>query len=161
MRVGINGMGRIGRLALRAAMGAMQRADDDPRGANRLDIAHVNEVKGGAAVCAHLLEFDSLHGRWRQGISSNGESITIGNRRIGFSAASVPGEVAWGDLGCEVVLECTGKFLKPDQLQGYFDRGVKRVIVAAPVKDPAALNVVVGVNDDRYEPAEHRLLTAA
>src|SRR5262249_7321059 len=62
---------------------------------------------------------------------------------------------------CELVLECTGKFLKLDQLQGYFDRGVRRVIVAAPVKDPAALNVVVGVNDDRYDPREHRLLTAA
>ena len=71
------------------------------------------------------------------------------------------GRVPWGDLGCDIVLECTGKFLKPDQLQGYFERGVRRVIVAAPVKDPAALNVVVGVNDDRYDPAEHRLLTAA
>jgi glyceraldehyde 3-phosphate dehydrogenase len=69
--------------------------------------------------------------------------------------------VPWGDLGCDLVPECTGKFLKPDQLQGYFDRGVRNVIVAAPVKDPAALNVVVGVNDDRYDPAEHRLLTAA
>src|SRR6202035_86226 len=78
-----------------------------------------------------------------------------------FTANPAPGDVAWGDLGCDVVLECTGEFLKPDQLQGYFDRGVRRVIVAAPVKDPAALNVVVGVNDDRYDPAEHRLLTAA
>ena len=162
MRVGINGMGRIGRLALRAALGAMHRPADDPRSGNRLDIAHVNEVKGGAAVAAHLLEFDSLHGRWRQNIAAEGDgAIVIGNRRIGFSAAGQPGEVAWGDLGCEVVLECTGKFLKPDQLRGYFDRGVRRVIVAAPVKDPAALNVVVGVNDDRYDPAEHRLLTAA
>ena len=162
MRVGINGMGRIGRLALRAAMGAMDRGADDPRAGNRLDIAHVNEVKGGAAVTAHLLEFDSLHGRWRQNIGSDGEyAITIGNHRMGFSGASAPGEVPWGDLGCEVVLECTGKFLRPEQLQGYFDRGVKRVIVAAPVKDPAALNVVVGVNDDRYEPREHKLLTAA
>jgi glyceraldehyde-3-phosphate dehydrogenase (arsenate-transferring) len=161
MRVAVNGMGRIGRLALRAALGGMQRPDEDPRGANRLDIAHINEIKGGAAVAAHLLEFDSLHGRWRQNFSAEDDALTIGNRRIGFSAASVPGEIPWGDLGCEVVLECTGKFLKPDQLQGYFDRGVKRVIVAAPVKDPAALNVVVGVNDDRYEPAEHRLLTAA
>jgi glyceraldehyde 3-phosphate dehydrogenase len=162
MRVGINGMGRIGRLALRAAMGAMDRPDGDPRAGNRLDIAHLNEVKGGAAGTAHLLEFDSLHGRWRQSINADGEdTVVIGNRRIGFSAVSLPGEVAWGDLGCDVVLECTGKFLKPDQLQGYFDRGVKRVIVAAPVKDPAALNVVVGINDDRYEPKEHRLLTAA
>jgi len=162
MRVGINGMGRIGRLALRSALGAMHRLEDDPRAGNRLDIAHVNEIKGDAAVAAHLLEFDSLHGRWRSNLSADGnDAIVIGNRRIGFSAASLPGEVPWGDLGCEIVLECTGRFLKPDQLQGYFDRGVRRVIVAAPVKDPAALNVVVGVNDDRYDPGEHRLLTAA
>jgi glyceraldehyde 3-phosphate dehydrogenase len=162
MRVGINGMGRIGRLALRASLGAIDRPHDDPRAGNRLDLVHVNEVRGGAAVTAHLLEFDSLHGRWHQKFGAeDDQAIIIGNRRIGFSAASLPGEVAWGDLGCDIVLECTGKFLKPDQFQGYFDRGVHRVIVAAPVKDPAALNVVVGVNDDRYDPGEHRLLTAA
>jgi glyceraldehyde 3-phosphate dehydrogenase len=162
MRVGINGMGRIGRLALRASLGGMDRPADDPRAGNRLDIGHVNEVRGGAAVTAHLLEFDSLHGRWRQKFTAeDDQALVIGNRQIGFSAASLPGEVAWGDLGCDIVLECTGKFLKPDQLQGYFDRGVHRVIVAAPVKDAAALNVVVGVNDDRYDAAEHRLLTAA
>ncbi len=162
MGVGINGMGRIGRLALRAALGAPDRPGDDPRRGSRLDVVHVNEVKGGAAVAAHLLEFDSLHGRWRQKFGAEDDrAIVIGNRRIGFSAASLPGEVPWGDLGCDIVLECTGKFLKWDQLQGYFDRGVRRVIVAAPVKDPAALNIVVGVNDDRYDPAEYRLLTAA
>src|SRR5579872_2151189 len=162
MGVGINGMGRIGRLALRAALGAIERPTDDPRAGNRLDVAHVNELKGGAAVAAHLLEFDSLHGRWRQSIAAEDDrAIVIGNRRVGFSAAASPGEVPWGDLGCDVVLECTGKFREPDQLQGYFQRGVKRVIVAAPVKDAAALNVVVGVNDDRYEPKQHRLLTAA
>jgi glyceraldehyde 3-phosphate dehydrogenase len=161
MAVGINGMGRIGRLALRAACGAIDRPPDDPRRGNRLDIVHVNELKGDAAVTAHLLEFDSLHGRWRQEIGGDGGTIRIGDRRLGFTGAALPCDVPWGDLGCEIVLECTGKFLKPDQLQGYFDRGVRRVIVAAPVKDPAALNVVVGVNDDRYDPAEHRLLTAA
>jgi glyceraldehyde 3-phosphate dehydrogenase len=162
MRVGINGMGRIGRLALRAAFGAMERPADDPRAGNRLDVVHVNEVKGGAEVTSHLLEFDSLHGRWRQPFEvEDDRAILIGNRRIGFTAAPTPAEVPWGDLGCDVVLECTGKFLNPDQLQGYFDRGVRRVIVAAPVKDPAALNVVVGVNDHRYEPDQHRLLTAA
>ena len=162
MRVGINGMGRIGRLALRAAFGAIYRPAEDPRGGNVLDIVHVNELKGGAVTAAHLLEFDSIHGRWRErfGVEDD-RAIHIGNRRIGFSAAATPESVAWGDLGCDIVLECTGKFLKPDQLQGYFDRGVKRVIVAAPVKDPAALNVVVGVNDTLYDPAQHRLLTAA
>ncbi len=162
MRVGINGMGRVGRLALRAAFGGIPRPAEDPRGGNRLDIVHVNELKGGAAAAAHLLEFDSLHGRWREAFGvEDDRAIRIGNWRIGFSAAASPGEVAWGDLGCDVVLECTGKFLTPDKLDGYFERGVRRVIVAAPVKDKAALNVVVGVNDAQYEPARHRLLTAA
>ena len=162
MRVGINGMGRIGRLALRAALGAMHRPAEDPRAGNRLDVVHVNELKGGVAATAHLLEFDSLHGRWRASIQADGESgLQIDGRRIGFSSAASPADVAWGDLGCDIVLECTGKFLRPADLQAYFERGVRRVIVAAPVKDPAALNVVVGVNDATYDPDRHRLLTAA
>ncbi|MBN9560542.1 MAG: ArsJ-associated glyceraldehyde-3-phosphate dehydrogenase [Alphaproteobacteria bacterium] len=162
MRVGINGMGRIGRLALRAAMGGLYRAADDPRADNRLEIVHVNELKGGAATTAHLLEFDSIHGRWRNSFGVEDErTILIGNRRIGFSDAATPDAVAWGDHGCDVVLECTGKFLKAEQLDGYFARGVKRVIVATPVKEAGALNVVVGVNDQLYDPARHRLLTAA
>ena len=162
MRVGINGLGRIGRLALRAGLGGVLRADGDPRADNRLDIAHVNEVKGGAETAAHLLEFDSIHGRWRETLSAEDErTIRIGNRVIGFSAESDPAEVPWGDLGCDLVLECTGKFRSPETLQAYFDRGVKRVIVAAPVKFDEALNIVVGVNDHLYDPAEHRLLTAA
>src|SRR5262245_32757002 len=84
-------------------------------------ITHVNEIRGGSEVAAHLLEFDSLHGRWRQNIGSDCEgAIRIGNRCIGFTNASMPEDVPWGDLGYEIVLECTGKFLKPDQLQGYF-----------------------------------------
>ncbi|MGE0718712.1 MAG: glyceraldehyde 3-phosphate dehydrogenase NAD-binding domain-containing protein, partial [Alphaproteobacteria bacterium] len=162
MAVGINGMGRIGRLALRAALGGVARDESDPRAGARLDVVRVNELKGGARASAHLLEFDSIHGRWRNDFAVAGEeAIAIGGRRIGFSAAAAPADVPWGDLGCDLVLECTGKFLKPDQLQGYFDRGVKRVIVAAPVKDAAVLNVVVGVNDHLYDPARHRLLTAA
>lgn len=162
MRIGINGMGRMGRLALRAGLGGIVRTKDDPRASNRLDIVHVNEIKGGAAATAHLLEFDSIHGRWHASFATDGETaIAVGGRRIGFSAAVSPGEVPWGDLGCDIVLECTGKFLKPEQLHAYFDRGVRRVIVAAPVKDSAALNVVVGVNDHLYDPDKHRLITAA
>lgn len=162
MRVGINGMGRIGRLVLRAAMGSLWRPLEDPRRDNRLDVVHVNELKGGAAATAHLLEFDSLHGRWREHFDvTDGRTIHIGNRRIGFSDAATTDAVAWGDLGCDIVLECTGKFLKTEQLDGYFRRGVKRVIVAAPVKESGALNIVVGVNDHLYEPKIHRLLTAA
>ena len=162
MKVGINGMGRMGRLALRAAFGGVQRPLDDPRRDNRLEVIHVNEIKGGAAATAHLLEFDSMHGRWHTSFEVDGErGLAVGGTYLGFSAAASPGDVAWGDLGCELVLECTGKFLKPEQLQAYFDRGVKKVIVAAPVKDERALNLVLGVNDHLYEPARHHLLTAA
>ena len=162
MAIGINGMGRIGRLVLRAAHGGILRPDNDPRGNNRLDVVHVNEVKGGVAATAHLLEFDSIHGRWRTSFEPDGETaMAVGGRRIGFTAAADPKDVPWGDRGCDIVLECTGKFLKPHELQGYFDRGVRRVIVAAPVKDEAALNIVVGVNDKLYDPSRHRLLTAA
>jgi glyceraldehyde 3-phosphate dehydrogenase len=162
MRVGINGMGRIGRLALRAAMGAADRPADDPRAGNRLEVVHVNELKGGAAATAHLLEFDSVQGRWRAGIAAEGESgLRIGGRALGFSSHASPAEIAWGELGVDLVLECTGRFLTPETLQGHLDRGAKRVIVAAPVKTGGVLNIVVGINHGLYEPATHRIVTAA
>jgi glyceraldehyde 3-phosphate dehydrogenase len=162
MRVGISGMGRIGRLALRAAMGAAERPQDDPRRGNRIEVAHLNEIKGGAAATAHLLEFDSVQGRWRTPIAAEGkDAIRIGDRRLTFSEHPHPAEIPWGDLGVEVVLECTGRFLTPETLEGHLKRGAKRVIVAAPVKFDTVLNVVVGVNDHLYDPARHPIVTAA
>ncbi|NKE46888.1 ArsJ-associated glyceraldehyde-3-phosphate dehydrogenase [Roseomonas frigidaquae] len=162
MRVGISGMGRIGRLALRAALGAAERQAEDPRAGNRLDVVHLNEIKGGAAACAHLLEFDSVQGRWRGGIEAEGnEALRIGDRRLSFSEHAKPGEIPWGEMGVELVLECTGKFLTPEVLEGHLARGAKRVIVAAPVKFDSVLNVVVGVNEHLYDPAKHPIVTAA
>lgn len=162
MRVGINGMGRIGRLALRAALGAAERPADDPRAGNRLEVVHLNEIKGGAAAIAHLLEFDSMQGRWRAAIDADGEdALTVAGRHLGFSSHGQPGDIPWGDLGVDVVLECTGKFLTPATLEGHLKRGAKRVIVAAPVKDATVLNVVVGVNEHLYDPARHPIVTAA
>jgi glyceraldehyde 3-phosphate dehydrogenase len=162
MRVGINGMGRIGRLALRAALGAAERPADDPRRGNRLEVVHLNELKGGAAATAHLLQFDSVQGRWRVDIAAEGEdAVHIDGRRLGFSAHASPAEVPWGDVGVDLVLECTGKFLTPETLQGHLDRGARRVIVAAPVKVGDVLNVVVGVNDHLYDASRHRIVTAA
>ena len=162
MNVGINGMGRIGRLALRAAFGAAERPHDDPRAGNRLQVVHVNELKGGAAATAHLLAFDSVQGHWREDIVAEDErSVRIGSRRLGFSSHAQPADIPWGDLGVDLVLECTGKFLTPETLQGHLDRGAKRVIVAAPVKVGDVLNIVVGVNHDRYDRTRHRIVTAA
>ena len=162
MRVGINGMGRIGRLALRAAMGAADRPPDDPRAGNRLEVVHLNELKGGAAASAHLLAFDSVQGRWRADIAAVGDdSIRIDDHELSFSSHAISAEIPWGDLGVELVLECTGKFLTPETLQGHLDRGAKRVIVAAPVKVGGVLNIVVGINHGLYDPAQHRIVTAA
>ena len=162
MRVGINGMGRIGRLALRAALGAAHRPGDDPRAGNRLDVVHLNEIKGGAAASAHLLTFDSMQGRWRADIGHEGDdAIRIDDRRMGFSAKPEPGEIPWSDLGVDVVLECTGRFITPATIEGHLKQGARRVIVAAPVKDPSVLNVIIGVNEHLYEPAKHLIVTAA
>ncbi|MDI3491225.1 MAG: hypothetical protein PWP11_2502 [Thauera sp.] len=162
MKVGINGMGRIGRLALRAAMGAAERQADDPRAGNRLEVVHLNELKGGTAATAHLLAFDSVQGKWRADIRAEGDdTIRIDDRRLSFSSHASAAEIPWGELGVDVVLECTGKFLTPETLQGHLDRGAKRVIVAAPVKIGGVLNIVVGINHALYDPARDRIVTAA
>lgn len=150
IQVGINGFGRIGRLALRAAWGWPE-----------LEFVHINEVKGGAECAAHLLKFDSVHGRWGHEVTVEGDDqIRIGDQSLSFSECSSPGEVPWEEYGVDLVLEASGKFRTVETLEPYFKRGVQKVIVAAPVKT-GALNVVMGVNDHRYNPAEHHLLTAA
>ena len=162
MRIGINGMGRIGRLALRAALGGALRGEDDPRRGNRLEVVHLNELKGGAAATAHLLAFDTVQGRWREPITADGaDAVRIGARRLGFSSHASPADIPWGDLGVDLVLECTGKFLTPETLQGHLVRGARHVVVAAPVKTGDVLNVVVGVNDHLVDPDRHRIVTAA
>ena len=162
MKVGINGMGRIGRLALRAAMGAAERQTDDPRAGNRLEVVHLNEIKGGIAATAHLLAFDTVQGKWRENIrAADDTSLLIGDRTLSFSTHATAADIPWGDLGVDLVLECTGKFLTPETLQGHLDRGAKRVIVAAPVKVGDVLNIVVGINHTLYDPARNHIVTAA
>ena len=148
-RIGINGFGRMGRLALRAAWGWPELA-----------FAHVNELHGDAATAAHLLTFDSVHGRWGRDVGASGDGLEIDGTRIGYGGAAEPGAVAWDELGVDVVLECTGRFRTREALDAYFERGVRKVIVAAPVKR-GAVNVVVGVNDGAYEPDRHDVVTAA
>jgi glyceraldehyde 3-phosphate dehydrogenase len=162
MKVGINGMGRMGRLALRAAFGAVERPHDDPRMGNRLQVVHLNEIKGNAESTAHLVQFDTVQGRWRGDIAAEGaDRIRINGQQLGFTQHATAAEIPWGDLGVDVVLECTGKFLTPETLQGHLDRGAKRVIVAAPVKVGGVLNIVVGVNHHLYDPAVNHIVTAA
>ena len=148
IRIGINGFGRMGRLALRAAWANPAMA-----------FVHINDPAGDAAGFAHLLNFDSVHGRWSAEARAEGEAIAVGERRIGFSRNKAVSETDWS--GCDVVIEASGKFKSAAALQPYLDQGVKRVVVTAPVKDDSVLNVVMGVNHHRYDPARHRIVTAA
>jgi glyceraldehyde-3-phosphate dehydrogenase (arsenate-transferring) len=149
-RVAINGFGRMGRLAMRASWGWPE-----------LDFVHVNEPAGDAATAAHLLMFDSVHGRWSGSAEGEAGALVVEGKRVAYSGAATPAEVDWAAAGVEVVLECSGRFRTIESLAPYFEQGVRKVIVAAPVKEEGALNVVVGVNDDPAELARHDVLTAA
>jgi glyceraldehyde 3-phosphate dehydrogenase len=148
IRTGINGFGRMGRLTLRAAWG-------DP------DIAFVriNDPGGDATTFAHLLNFDSVHGRWAHEAVADGDAIAIDGVRIPLTRNRDIAATDWSD--CDVAIEASGKFRKPDVLQPYLDQCVKRVVVTAPVKSAGALDVVMGVNHHRFDPATHRIVSAA
>jgi glyceraldehyde 3-phosphate dehydrogenase len=148
-RIGINGFGRIGRLALRAGW-------DFPE----LEFVHINETGGDGITSAHLLEFDSVHGKWKRNICGESGRVIIEGKTLGHTSEADFTQVPWAELGVDMVLEASGKFRTPDQLNAYFKAGVKKVIVAAPVKS-GALNIVMGVNDHLYEADQHHLLTAA
>ena len=146
IRYGINGFGRMGRLALRAAWGRFP-----------LELVQINEIASDGAASAHLLKFDSVHGTWPHECDGDADTVCIDGQAIAHTSNQAIGDTDWS--GCDIVIEASGKFRKIEQLQAYFDQGVKKVIVAAPVD--GALNVVYGVNDHLYEPSEHHLLTAA
>ncbi len=149
IRIGINGFGRMGKLGFRSGW-------DNPA----YEIVHINEIRGDARCHAHLLEFDSVHGRWEHAIQSEDDAIIVDGKRIGFSMQADPGAVDWVGTGCDMVVECSGKFKTEQALQPYFDQGIKKVLVSAPVPEPA-LNVVYGINDDQYDPRQHKIITAA
>lgn len=149
-RIGINGFGRMGRLVVRAL-----RHHPD------LDLVHVNEVQGDVATAAHLLMFDTVHGRYDGTVTVADDGLAIDGNAVSYSSHSSPGEVPWDDLGVDLVLECTGRFRTVELLEPYFERGVAKVVVAAPVKDDEVLNVVMGCNDHLYDAGRHRIVTAA
>ncbi len=149
IQTAINGFGRMGRLALRAAWGC-----------DELDFIHINEPAADATCSAHLLNFDSVHGRWDQQASADTDAVLINEQCITHSSLASPSDVDWQGMGVDLVIEASGKFRTPELLQGYFDQGVRKVVVAAPVATKA-LNIIMGVNDHLYDPALHHIVTAA
>ncbi|QYJ82846.1 ArsJ-associated glyceraldehyde-3-phosphate dehydrogenase [Shewanella aegiceratis] len=148
IKVGINGFGRMGRLALRAAW----EWDD-------IEFVQINDPAGDAATLAHLLTFDSIHGRWSHDAVAEGEQIIIGDKRINTSANRAIGDTDWS--GCDLVIEASGVMKSKALLQAYLDQGVKRVVVTAPVKEEGVLNIVMGVNHQLYDKDKHPIVTAA
>ncbi|GGE51775.1 glyceraldehyde-3-phosphate dehydrogenase [Streptosporangium jomthongense] len=148
IKVGINGFGRIGRLALRAAWGWPE-----------LEFVAVNDPGGDAHTLAHLLNFDSVHGLWNHEAEASGDEIVIDGKHITVTRNKAIGDTDWS--GCDVVIEASGAHKKVAALQGYLDQGVKRVVATAPVKEAGAKNIVLGVNEHIFDPARDRIVTAA
>ncbi|MBU2926504.1 ArsJ-associated glyceraldehyde-3-phosphate dehydrogenase [Colwellia sp. 1_MG-2023] len=152
LKIGINGFGRMGRLSMRAAF------DWDD-----VEIVHINDPAGDAATLAHLMTFDSVHGRWCHEATSkktvNGEEMIINGKAIPCTQNKMTQETDWSK--CDVVIEASGKIKTKALLQAYLDQGVKRVVVTAPVKEEGVLNVVMGVNDHLYNKEIHSIVTAA
>ncbi|SDR71548.1 glyceraldehyde 3-phosphate dehydrogenase [Halopseudomonas xinjiangensis] len=148
IKVGINGFGRIGKLALRAAW-------DWPE----LDFIRINDPAGDAATHAHLLNFDSVHGRWHHEAGHREGNLVIEDREITLTQHKTIGNGDWSD--CDLVIEASGKMKTVEVLEEYLRQGVERVVVSAPVKEAGALNIVLGVNQQLFDPAKHRIVTAA
>ncbi|EBA09467.1 ArsJ-associated glyceraldehyde-3-phosphate dehydrogenase [Sagittula stellata] len=146
-RYAVNGLGRMGKLVLEPLL---------DRGAQ---IAWINDAVGDPAMHAHLLEFDTVHGRWDAEFSSDADSITIDGVRLPVHSARSLDDLPLD--GVDVVIDCTGYFKTEARIAPYFERGVKKVVVSAPVKDGNAANIVMGVNHETYDPANHRIVTAA
>jgi glyceraldehyde 3-phosphate dehydrogenase len=148
-RVGINGFGRIGRNFLRARLA---------RGGD-FEIVAVNDI-GDTKTMAHLLKYDSVLGPFSGHVESADDSITVDGSRIAKLTFRDPAELPWGDLGVEIAVESTGLFTKRAQAEAHLTAGAKKVVISAPATDPD-VTLVLGVNDDDYDPAEHSILSNA
>jgi len=147
-KIGINGFGRIGRLTLRIVS---QWQD--------FEFIAINDPSGDPATFAHLLNFDSVHGQWASQVDHDSSTISINGMAIPFSQNRAINDTDWSD--CDLVIDASGKFKSKQLLQAYFDQGVKRVVVTAPIKQEGVANIVMGVNHERYDPLQHRIVTAA
>ncbi|WP_068118281.1 ArsJ-associated glyceraldehyde-3-phosphate dehydrogenase [Tropicimonas marinistellae] len=150
-RIALNGLGRMGKLVLRSFFDLGLDAE----------IVLLNDAQGDPEQHALLLEFDTVHGRWKADISHDDSSLSINGQTMRLTRERRIEDLPLADLGVDVVVDCTGVFKTGGKVQPYFDAGVKKVVVSAPVKDGGAVNLVYGVNQQIYRPEEHKLITAA
>lgn len=148
VKVGINGFGRIGRVVFRAAL-------KNPN----VEVVAVNDLTD-ANMLAHLLKYDSVHGTLDAEVSVDGDSIVVDGKRIKVIAERDPAQLGWGDLGVEVVVESTGRFTKRADAAKHLEAGAKKVIISAPASEED-ITIVMGVNDDKYDAANHHVISNA
>lgn len=148
IKVGINGFGRMGRLVFRAAWQWPE-----------IEFVQINDPAGDAKTLAHLINFDSVHGRWEFDAQATEDSMIIDGKSLKITGNKAIADTDWS--GCDVVIEASGVMKTKAKLQAYLEQGVKRVVVTAPVKEEGVLNVVMGVNDDLYQAEQHAIVTAA
>src|SRR4030095_14700219 len=150
IKVGINGFGRIGRNVVRAAQ---------KMGAKDIDFVAVNDITDTATL-AHLLKYDSVHGRYEGDVSAKGDAIVVNGDSIKVLAEKDPAKLPWKDLGVDIVLESTGRFTDRDQAAKHLDAGARKVIISAPAKGDD-ITIVYGVNHTKYDPAKHHVISNA
>src|SRR5438445_1835778 len=150
VRVGITGFGRIGRNVLRAAVQMKQSG---------LEFVAVNDITDTKTL-AHLLKYDSVHGRFGGTVEARGDAIVVNGQPIKVSAIKEPDKLPWKDLGVELVLESTGRFTDRDAAAKHLTAGAKKVVISAPAKGED-ITIVMGVNHDRYDPAKHHVVSNA
>jgi glyceraldehyde 3-phosphate dehydrogenase len=148
VKIGINGFGRIGRNVFRAAL-------KNPN----VEVVAVNDLTD-ANMLAHLLKYDSVHGKLEEEVSVDGEYLIVGGKKIKVLAERDPAQLGWGELGVEVVVESTGRFTKREDAAKHLEAGAKKVIISAPAKDED-ITIVMGVNEDKYDPANHDVISNA
>jgi glyceraldehyde 3-phosphate dehydrogenase len=148
VKIGINGFGRIGRLVFRAAL---KHPD--------VDVVAINDLTD-AATMAHLLKYDSVHGRLEHDVTAKDNAIAVGDKTIAYSAVKDPAQLPWQDLGVDIAMECTGLFRDRENAAKHLSAGARKVIISAPAKDPDN-TIVMGVNHTTYDPKQHHILSNA
>ncbi|WP_210365304.1 type I glyceraldehyde-3-phosphate dehydrogenase [Bacillus sp. REN3] len=148
VKVGINGFGRIGRVVFRAAL-------NNPN----VEVVAVNDLTD-ANMLAHLLKYDSVHGTLDKEVTVDGDAIVVDGKRVKVLAERDPAQLGWGDLGVEVVVESTGRFTKRADAAKHLEAGAKKVVISAPATDED-ITIVMGVNDDKYDAANHHVISNA
>lgn len=148
VKVGINGFGRIGRVVFRAAL-------NNPN----VEVVAVNDLTD-ANTLAHLLKYDSVHGRLSEDVKVDGDYLVVGSHRVKVIAERDPAQLGWGDLGVDVVVESTGRFTKRADAAKHLEAGAKKVIISAPASDED-ITIVMGVNHDKYDAANHHVISNA